>query len=87
MTFTTESNIKITQRGLNALPVVDRVKLDFCLVELSNIINNLYEVDKEESISRGRSMTFELPMLKNFSVDNEYIAVHAVDDELHYSLP
>ena len=32
-------------------------------------------------------MAFELPVLKNFSVDNEYLAVHAVDDELHYSLP
>lgn len=69
------------------MPVVDRAKLNVCLIELSNIINNLYEVDKEESISRGRSTTFELPVLKNFSVDNEYLAVHAVDDELHYSLP
>jgi len=87
LTFTTDSNIKITQRALHALPAVDRVKLNVCLTELSNIINNLYEVDKEESLSRGRASTFELPKLKNFSVDNEYLCVHSVDDQLRYALP
>jgi len=87
LTFTTDSDIKITQRGLHALPVTDRVKLNVCLIELSNIINNLYEVDKEESLSRGRTSAFELPKLKNFSVDNEYLGVHAIEDQLQYALP
>lgn len=80
LTFATDSKIKISQRGLSALPIVDRAKLDECLVQLSIITNNLYKNDSEIRYE-------ELPKVKNFSVDNEYLMTHSVDDQLHYALP
>lgn len=79
LTFATDSKIKISQRGLSALPIVDRAKLDECLIQLSILTNNLYKNDSE--------INTELPKVKNFSVDNEYLMTHSVDDQLHYALP
>jgi len=75
LTFATDSKIKLSQRGLSALPIVDRAKLEECLVQLSIITKNLYKNESE--------INTELPQVKDFSVDNEYLLTHSVDDQLH----